>query len=72
MARDMEKKRAYDRERMRRIRQSTAKRRRAKVTAWYKRQFGKGHSKPPPGVTLERHRYWCRFVLSLPYWGEEP
>ena len=63
--RNMDHKRAYDRERIRRIRAQRRAEQAATNRAWYERQLGPDHDEPPIGVTLKQHRAWAKFVLGL-------
>ena len=63
--RDMERKRRMDRERMRRRRAAVRARRSRDTMAWYHRQLV-NPDPLPPGLSVEQHQAWCRFVLDLP------
>jgi hypothetical protein len=58
MVPDTERKRELDRAAKRGQKEAAA-------IASYDRQPGPEHDEPPPGVTLEQHRYWACFVLGL-------
>jgi hypothetical protein len=62
---DRERKLAYDRAFIARQRAAKREQRKRDVDAWYRRQLTDEHDDPPPGVSLEQHQNWCKYVLSL-------